>query len=274
MDDTSEVNAATSGASEHEMIKALTRRARLAPSAALGDSARKAKQRMALLQQREAKSSFQDKLTIGNVAEAVGLTDIAFSDPQLRGALLTVVEASRDPEKLVAYEVAGKAWLDSRRPARDPGSFRVYVTAATIGAELAQACNEMRLSRVDMPEGYKGRLVLAQALELGRRYTATVYVKLQGKQLQLVNRGEVDATVLGKLTAEAGMDGTTAQIAGSPEDDALHDADASVAAPATSEAPAMAANTNDEDAAPAEAEADIPRPYHEPVRPLHRPKPR
>lgn len=274
MSEASESSVATNGDNLKNLMDEAMRRARIAPGAELGKAARKAQQKVALLQQSAAKSSFQDKVTIGNVAEAVGLTAIGLSGLQLHGAMLAAVEAARDPEKLMAFEVAGQAWLDSRRPGRDPGSFRVYVTAATIGAELAQACNEMRLSRVDMPEGYKGRLVLAQALELGRRYTATVYVKHQGKQLLLVDRGAVDATVLGKLTAETGMDGTTAQIAGGPEDDVVRDADASVAAPATSEAPAVAANTNDEDAAPAEAEADIPRPYHEPLRPLHRPKPR
>lgn len=275
MDDSSETNTVTSGASEHKMMKAMSRRARLARTAALGDDVRKAQQLLARLQQREAKCAFQDKLVIGNVAEAVGLTGIAFSDLQLRGALLSVVEASRDPNTLKAFEAAGKTWLASRRPARGLGDSRVFVTAATIGAELAAACTELRLRRHDMPKGYTGRLALAQALELGRVYNATVHVKHNGEELRLIDRGAVDATLLDMLSAKTGMDRTSAQDAdGSVDNIVRDDADASVTASTTSGAPAMAASTTDGDSGLAEAVVAIPRRYHAPLRPLRRPDPR
>jgi hypothetical protein len=272
MDDAeSETNTATSGNSLQHLMDEVTRRARIAPGAELGKAARKAQQQVALLQQSAAKSSFQDKLTIGNVAEAVGLTAIGFSGLQLHGAMLAVVEASRDPEKLVAYEVAGKAWFDRRRPARDPEMVSVGVTATIVSAELAQACRDLRLRRVPFA-GLVGKTTVSQALELGRLYSATVTVEHKGEELQLVDRGVVNDDVLGKLTT--GTDGTPVQNANGPEDNVVRDAEASAAALATSESPAVAANTDGEDAAPAEAKAANPRPHYEPLRPLHRPNPR
>lgn len=271
----SEPNAATS---EEETLQAsleaLARRARIAPGAELGEAVRKTQQKVQRLQRLEAKASFQEKVAIGNVAEELGLTSIPLSGLQLRGAVLAIIAGAKDPAHLLAFEAAGKAWLDSRRPGRDPGTFRVFVTATTIGAELAQACGDLRLRRVPMPKGFAGRLALAQAVELGRRYSATVHLEHQGEELQLVDRGNVDAKLLGKLTAGPGIDGTSVQIAAEPKDDLVIDTDDSFAALATSEAPAMAANTNDEDAETAEADMAASSPQHEPMRALRRPMPR
>ena len=274
MDDAeSETNTVTSGDSLQHLMDELTRRARIAPGAELGGAARKAQQKVARLQQSAAKSTFHEKVGIGYLAEELGLTAMALSGVQLRGAVLAIIAGAKDPAHLAAFETAGQAWLDNRRPARDPGRFRVFVTAATIGAELAQACSDQGLRRVPMPKGFKGQIAVSQALELGRLYSATVTVGHKGDELQLVDRGVVNDDVLGKLTAETGTDGTPVQDANGPEDNVVRDADASAAALATSESPAVAANT-DEDAAPAEAKAANPRPHYEPLRPLHRPNPR
>lgn len=271
MSEASESSVATSGDSLQRLMDELTRRARIAPGAELGEAARKTQQKVARLQQSAAKSSFKEKVGIGNLAEELGLFAMGLSGLQLRGAVLAIIAGAKDPANLAAFETAGQAWHDSRRPAHDPGRFRVFVTAATIGAELAQACNDQGLRRVPMPKGFKGQITVSQALELGRLYSATVTVGHKGDELQLVDRGVVNDDVLGKLTT--GTDGTPVQDANGPEDNVVRDADASAAALTTIEAPAIAANTDDEDSA-AEAEVATPRPHYEPLRPLHRPKPR
>lgn len=266
----SEPNTATSEEALLATLEALARRARIAPGAELGEAARKTQQKVQRLQRREAKEAFHEKVGIGNVAEELGLTTVRLSGLQLRGAMLAIVAGAKDPANLAAFEAAGKAWVDGRRPARDPGTFRVFVTAATIGAELAKACSDRGLRRVPMPKGYKGRLAPAQALELGRRHSATVLVEHEGAEFQLVDRGVVDAVLLGKLTAKPGVEGPVAQITNEPED-IVSDADDTLLALADSEAPAVLANANDEQAAPAENKADTSGQHHKPIRSLHQP---
>lgn len=248
-------------------LVALERRARIAPGAQLGEAALKTQQKVERLQRLQAKASFHEKVAIGNVAEELGLTGIPLLGLQLRGAILAIVEGVKNSANLAAFEAAGKAWHDSRRPAREPGTFLVFVTAATLSAELAEACGDRGLRRVPMPKDYKGRLALAQAMELGRRYSATVHVQHKGEE-QLVDRGVVDADILGKLTARPGEEGPVAQIANEAED-IVSDADDSLPALAPTEAPAVAANTNDEDAVTAEAEAATDQ--QEPARSLQQP---
>jgi hypothetical protein len=249
-------------------LTALARRARIAPGAELGEVARKAQQKVQRLQRLEAKASFHEKVAIGNVAEELGLTGIPLSGVQLRGAILAIIKGVSNPANLAAFEAAGQAWLDSRRPAREPGTFRVFVTAATIGAELAQACSDRGLRRVPMPKGYKGRLALAPALELGRLYSATVHLEHKGEEHQLVDRGVVDAELLGKLKAEPGVEGPIAPIATEPKD-IISGADA-LGSLSLGEAAAVAANANDDVAAPLQSEA-APDRHHQPIRSLHRP---
>lgn len=266
----SDPNAATSEEALLATLEALARRARIAPGAELGKVARKTQQEVQRLQRLEAKASFHEKVAIGNVAEELGLTSLPLSGLQLRGAVLAVIEGAKNPATLAAFEAAGKAWHDSRRPAREPGTFLVFVTAATISAELAKACSDHGLRRVPMPKGYKGRLALAQALELGRQYSATVHVQHKGEEQQLLDRGVVDADILSKLTDKPGEEDPVAQIANEPED-IVSDADDTLLTLAPTEAPAMAANANDEDVAPAEAEAATSGRHHDQTRSLNRP---
>jgi hypothetical protein len=178
-------------------------RSKLGSGKALGEKGKKAKQRRELLERHERKANVQDVIAVGNVAAEVGLTAIPMSGTQLRGALLEIVERAGTEAGLADYEKRGKAWIAARKPARDPMMLPVHVTAAVIGTELSEHCRKvLRLRVVPVPRGFNGRLPLAEAVEVGTRFGATVRIQYQGEEHQLVEKGKPDTDLVALIESD------------------------------------------------------------------------
>jgi hypothetical protein len=237
------------------------RKATLGPARTLGEKTAKFHQQQELLKRKSAVSALQDIVVIGKVAREVGLTAIPMTALQLRGALALVVQQARSEEGLSKCAAAGQGWIDARRPSRERGKFTVFVSATAVGPELAEAGKQLQLRRVSAPKGLRGKLGLADATDLGQRFSATVQLFDGDNEYIVVRQGEVDRDLITLLEAELGASpGTrdTVEDASEVKATVLHTAE---------EQAAESAETEDEGS---EVQTDTnvaPPPSRHPIRP-------
>jgi hypothetical protein len=232
-------------------VEEFARKATLGPARTLGEKTAKFHQQQELLKRKSAISALQDIVVVGKIAQEVGLTAIPMTALQLRGALALVVRQAQSEEGLAKCAAAS----------RERGKFTVFVTATAVGPELAEAGKQLQLRRVSAPKGLRGKLGLADATDLGQRFSATVQLFDGDNEYIVVRQGEVDRDLITLLEAELGASpGTrdTVEDASEVKATVLHTAE---------EQAAESAETEDEGS---EVQTDTnvaPPPSRHPIRP-------
>lgn len=142
-----------------------------------------------------AKGSLAIAGMLVDVANQVAFQTCPLDTVELRGALLDILDKAADPQAVAAFRRRDELFQATKRNSVH-GGISAFVAAARPSAELVAAAKALRLRHNPLAGGFGGRAPLDALVALGRDYSCSVRITVEGEHLELVSGGVVEETVL------------------------------------------------------------------------------